>query len=258
MDWGKAKIYLIIAFVITNMILIISIFSDMSNNASYFTKESYQSLNEFLLQKNLSLHTELPKETPKMGTVKVEFESFNLKGVKEKFSDFAHDIEIIGEKKLVVMGKRKLAVFDKEYAASDAQIFIKTYDINENLAYKNVYSDEENIVVVYNSLYNKRFLEESYVKFTYLKDGNLKLEILKMNPVEESNSKKNVMTSVEAVMRASRNMQENETITQVVLGYNYTQSENLTIANTKTATAFPCWRIKTKDNKYYYIEALEF
>lgn len=67
-----------------------------------------------------------------------------------------------------------------------------------------------------------------------------------MNPVEESKNKKIVMTSIEAVMRASNMMEENETITEVVLGYNYAQYESLSIAKTKTATAFPCWRIKLK------------
>ena len=258
MDWGKAKIYLIIAFVITNIILLISIFSDVNNKNSYFTKESYQSLNEFLLQKNLNLHTELPKETPRMGTVKVEYQSFDSSDVKDKFSDFGTSVDILGDKNLTVSGTRKLGSFYKDKAISDSNLFIENYGLKDNFTLKYAAVNEENIVVIYNSVYKNRFLEDSYMKFTYLPNGDFIFEMLKMKPVEESKNKKTVMTSVEAVMRASSKMQENETIVEVKLGYNYTQSQNLSAAKTKTATAFPCWRIKTDNNKYYYIEALEF
>ncbi len=258
MDWGKAKTYLIIAFIITNIILIFSIFTDKTRQDSYFTKESSESLKQFLLQKNLNLHTELPKETPKMGTLKVEYQSFNLKDMESRFLEYESDIEIIGDKNLSLKAKRKLAKFDTEHAQLDADIFIGTYDLADDFALKYTSFEGQNLIVFYNSIYKDRFLEDSYMKFTYLPDGNFEFEMLKMTPVEESKNKKTVMTSIEAVMRASNMMSEGETITELVLGYNYAQYESLSIAKTKTATAFPCWRIKTKENKYYYIEALEF
>ena len=258
MDWGKAKTYLIIAFTITNIILMFSIFSDRTDENSYFTKESYESLEQFLLQKNLNLHTELPKETPKMGTLKVEYQSFDLRDLESRFLEYKSNIEILGDKTLTLKAKRKLTLFDTDHAKSDTKLFIDTYDLGKDFDLKYASFEGENLVVVYNSVYKNRFLEDSYMKFTYFPDESFEFEMLKMNPVEESKNKKIVMTSIEAVMRASNMMEENETITEVVLGYNYAQYESLSIAKTKTATAFPCWRIKTKENQYYYIEALEF
>ncbi len=258
MDWGKVKTYLIIAFTITNIILIYSIFTDKADKNPYFTKESMENLERFLLQKNLSLHTELPKETPKMSILKVEYQSFDKNDLEFKFSGYDSDIEVIGDKKVLLKAKRKLASFDIEHAGSDAKLFVDNYNLGEDFKLKYIAFEGENIVVVYNSVYKGMFLEDSYMKFKYFPDENFEFEMLKIIPVEETKNKKAVMTSMEAVMRAISMMQENEIITEIVLGYNYAKYESLSIDKTKTATAFPSWRIKTGENKYYYVEALEF
>lgn len=90
---------------------------------------------------------------------------------------------------------------------SDTKLFIDTYDLGKDFDLKYASFEGENLVVVYNSLYKNRFLEDSYMKFTYFPDESFEFEMLKMNPVRKVRTKEIVMASIEAVMRASNMME---------------------------------------------------
>ena len=258
MDWAKAKTYLIIAFAITNIIMIISLAGDYGRQEKgYFTKEALSSL-QILLEKNdIDLTIELPKDTPKMGNLSIEYEDIDEERFRQLFEDYSENIDIIAEKKMVLITESPLPVFDAETASAEAETFIEKYDLKEDYEFKYADVEQGRIQIFYSSKYKDRFLENSYMMFEYRDNDRFKFERLKMHVIDESRNKKKVMTSAEALIKATALIEPGQAVEEIELGYNYAQYESLPIAKTKTATAAPSWRIRTSDGNYYYIEALE-
>lgn len=258
MDWAKAKTYLIIAFALTNMIMIISLIQDFdTQEKGYFTKEALSSL-QLLLEKNdIDLGIELPEDTPRMGNLRIEYEDIDTERFSRLFEDYFDYIDIVAEKKMVLMTDSALPSFDMETAEAESEAFIEKYDLKEDYEFKYTDVQPDRIQVFYSSKYKDRFLENSYMMFEYKDNDRFKFERLKMHVIDESRNKKEVMTSAEALIKASALIEPGQTVEEIELGYNYAQYESLPIAKTKTATAAPSWRIRTSDGKYYYIEALE-
>lgn len=258
MDWAKAKTYLIIAFAVTNIIMIISLAGDYGRqDKGYFTKEALSSL-QILLEKNdIDLTIDLPKDTPKMGNLSIEYEDIDSERFKQLFEDHSDDIDIIAEKKMVLIAEKSLPVFDIETAKAQTEAFIEKYDLKEDYEFKYADSEPDLIQIFYSSKYKDRFLENSYMMFEYTDSDRFRFERLRMHVIEESRTKKKVMTSAEALIKATALIEPGQAVEEIELGYNYAQYESLPIAKTKTATAAPSWRIRTSDGNYYYIEALE-
>lgn len=82
--------------------------------------------------------------------------------------------------------------------------------------------------------------------------------MIRLDVIEKSRNKIEVMTSVEAIMRALSQLEPGDEIVEIRLGYYLSQDQNVPITQTRSATAFPAWRIGTADGRYYYIQALEF
>ncbi len=258
MDWGKAKTYLIIAFAITNIIMIISLVKDYdTQEKGYFTKESVSSLLLLLEKNDIKLQTDMPKDTPRMGNLRIEYEDIDTDSFKQLFEDYEEYIDIIAEKKMVILTDSALSSFDIETAKIQSESFIEKYNLKDDYEFKYAGVMPGKIQILYSSKYKERFLENSYMMFEYKDNDRFKFERLKMKVIDESKNKKRVITSAEALIKATSLIEPGQNIEEIELGYNYAQYESLPIAKTKTATASPSWRIRTSDGNYYYIEALE-
>ncbi|MBP2028721.1 regulatory protein YycI of two-component signal transduction system YycFG [Acetoanaerobium pronyense] len=260
MDWAKAKTYLILAFAITNIILMSNIFSDYggSLNKTYFSKESIENFNELLTQQGISLSTELPKDTPKMGTLKVEYEKIDEEKLDVLYSDYGMGLQVMDRKQITINSYHNIQEISKENVIKESEKFMKAHDDTWDYEIKYIKEEDEFTTIYYNSLFEDMFLEESYMSFTYDIHGGFNLEMIRLHVLEKGKNKKEVMTSVEAVMRTLSQLERGDDITEIRLGYYLYMDQSVPITQTRSATAFPSWRIKTADGRYFYVQAFEF
>lgn len=259
MDWSKAKTYMIIAFAVTNIFLIWSIACENREHSSrhFFSEDSLNNLHHLLGQKEIRLDAELPKKTPKMGMLQVSYEEVLPQDYPDLIRDFPNELEIIFGKQIRLMSKRKLEEFTAEEARKETLSFIRDYDLEEGFVLRSVIEQPDYIHLIFDARYESMFLEGSRMEFIYQKSGNFYMERTKLKVLQKSPKKKLTKTSVEAVMQASAKIPEGETIREIELGYCYEQYSSNPLPKTKTATAFPNWRIRTDSGAFYYIQAVD-
>lgn len=261
MDWAKAKTYLILAFAITNIVLLSNILLDYRQGGSnlYFSDESLKNFTELLRQQGISLNTDLPRETPKMGTLKVEYIRVEEEKLENLFTDYGMGLQVMDRKKITINGSHNMDNISKDEAIKSSKAFIKNNGLDDwEYEVKYIREYDDSIKIHYNSIYDKMFLEESFISFIYDIYGSFTMDMIRLDVIEKSRNKIEVMTSVEAIMRALSQLEPGDEIVEIRLGYYLSQDQNVPITQTRSATAFPAWRIGTADGRYYYIQALEF
>ena len=106
MDWSKAKTILIIAFLITNILLIIVLFSSEKHIETTTEEEFVQDVIRLLNKKSIFVDTEIPKDIPSLNTVTVEYEIINTNEINMKFFN--------GEGKITADGLDIVDIFYEE------------------------------------------------------------------------------------------------------------------------------------------------
>jgi len=258
MDWNKAKNYLIIALAILNIFLVISIFNH-NNNVSidniYFSKKSMADLQTMLDRKNVKITTQIPTDVYNTGTVNVEYQSINSAAYPLLFEEYNGKINVNSLKKLVI-NNSDIFIEDTVSAEAFSQRFISRYLIDYTYELRN-YTDEDGIITFfYNPVYNGFAYEESILKFEFSHEG-VKIVMIVMKPLDVSATSTNVITSVEAILKAFPSMKENTVISKIDFIYYFDTVLAEDLYKIKNARAFPCWRLITSDNELFYVPALE-
>lgn len=267
MDWAKAKSVLIIAFIITNIILGYNLYIDKikTNKDVFFQQEYIEDLNKLLKTKNIKVDCDLPTDIPKLSILHVKYETLEDRNFRHDFPK-TNRLEVIGNKKIIYTGKVFLRSFSKNEVKIQSEKFINNHNFNKNSYLKYITKKNSYFEVVYSGEYKEYYLDESYMKFKFYPNGDVIFERLWLIPIKENNQKKQVITSVESIMNSFDNLNENSTVQEIKLVYCFIKldknmgklAENMDLERTKAATAYPAWRIKTNDNKYYYTPAFDF
>lgn len=256
MDWVKAKTILIIAFIFTNLFLAGNIYyTKIAPQKNYFeSKEAKESLISLLEKKDIKLTRELDVDTPKMKSIIVVYQTPDKNILKQLKKG---KLDIIGGKKLIFQGdfSKKMSI---NSAKKEAEKFLYEYGFSEEKLLKYARKRGDYIEVAYTGAHNGHFLEESYVKFKISSDGKFVMERLWLDEIREMEKGMAVMNSLEALTKSYEILPTNISIEKMELGYYFKLSKHFSAGNTKSATAFPFWRIKTTDGEYYYIDALDF
>jgi YycH protein. len=67
-----------------------------------------------------------------------------------------------------------------------------------------------------------------------------------------------LISPYEAIVKIYPELDDSSVITDISLGYYFKLGETLNIKDTKTAKAFPAWRITLSDGTEKYVSALDF
>lgn len=258
MDWDKAKTHLITFLAILNIILIVSIMSH--NNAVsidniYFSKKSLIDLQTVLDRKNIKITTELPKEINRVGTMNVEYETLNAESYPKLFKTFDDQIYVNALKKLV-LELDNISINSLSEAENFSNKFLAKYIPDKEFSLRNYSLGNGAIKLYFNPIYDDFIFEESSVRFEF-SENKLKVVMIIMRPLETSASKRDSITSVEAVLKAFPSMENDSIINRIDFMYYFDSNSADNLYKLKNARAFPCWRIMTTSNKIYYIPAIE-
>lgn len=258
MNWDKAKTRLIIALVILNLVLVMSIISH--NNAVsidniYFSKKSLIDLQTVLDRKNIKITADLPKDIYRVGVMNIEYETINAESYPLLFETFDDDIYVNALKKFV-LEIDDVKINNIASAQSFADNFIKKYMPEKEFSFRNYILGDGAIKLYYNPVYDGYIFEESSIRFEFSQD-KLKIVMIIMKPIEASASRRDSITSVEAILKAFPSMKENSVINKIDFIYYFDSNSTENLYKLKNARAFPCWRIMISKNEIFYISALE-
>ena len=97
MEWSKSKTYLIIAFVITNVILLVSIYFNNYYINDNFDKKSLINLSKLLSSKNITYNVSLNIQTRKMSPIELQYSTIKDKNTKKLTSKYINVLKIIDD-----------------------------------------------------------------------------------------------------------------------------------------------------------------
>ncbi|MZQ74742.1 MAG: hypothetical protein GT589_01105 [Peptoclostridium sp.] len=261
MDWAKAKFILIIAFIITNMFLGYSYYKTKSiAQNEHFSDGEYREYVQMLLEKkNIELKVKVPEHEQRLGPILVKYEMPDKDMYKTLVEDKGAVYEFEGANKSVLTFDAKLKKYDVESAIDYANGFLKLYELNgRGIKLKKASENPEYIEVVYAGDHDGYFLEKSYMSFKFQRDGSLKVERLWLIPEKSIFQKRMLISPYEAIVKIYPELDDSSVISDISLGYYFKLGENLNIKDTKTAKAFPAWRITLSDGTEKYVSALDF
>ena len=119
MDWSKAKTILIVAFIITNILLIYVFIGEKGIEEPTLKEDFIGNVEKLLKDKDIYLATEIPTDMPYLNTMNVSYENmtiddlnrlfFENKGILVKDGDAFS--QIVKEKESVVIINNKLILY---------------------------------------------------------------------------------------------------------------------------------------------------
>ncbi|WFD10229.1 two-component system regulatory protein YycI [Tepidibacter hydrothermalis] len=252
MDWSKSKTILIIAFILTNIVLGYNLYINVfrHDTEDIFSDSSINNLNKLLSTKNISINTQIPKDTPSLSTLSIKYEDLNKSDLDSVFKqDGVYKIE---DKRIIYNGKSDIDELDISECTSFTKKFLNKYNFDDDTYLKSTIKKQDRIEIIYTGKYKNYFLEESYMKFVFYENKDFSFERLWIVPIEEKKQKKRVIPSVEAIMSAYSQMPKDSVINEIKLGY-YFESNNMDI---EQGDIGPVWRLKV-NNEYIYIKAFD-
>lgn len=276
MDWSKSKNILIIAFIITNLILVVT-FINNSMNAKAYVSESYDVKNR-LIEKNITINTDIPSEIPSMGLLQLEYQFYPREKDKINLANkFLNDYSIeygpgsvsfiSDSETLKIENDREIKYFANNSKKKYNNIEENLNEIVEEFLSKRdfeitdyVLTDkkEENGIytVEYTKKYKNTIIERSYMKFTIDSSGVISFDRLWLNLGGEKVGKINIRPATDSLLKLLSNEKVyGKTITDMRHCY-YFDPKNQNIANfdnPKSGDAIPAWKVKFSDGTVEYL-----
>ncbi|WP_427340521.1 two-component system regulatory protein YycI [Caloranaerobacter sp. DY30410] len=278
MDWSKAINILIIAFLITNLILVYVLIDNKRDESTYLTvkEEFIREVKNLLLQKGIKIDADIPKTIPSLPLLTIEYEIQDPEKLAEKLlGDYSKEVvngellykngsktlEIIDNKKIIYKNDSSIEIYDelnKDIAVSIAENFIKNNDFAQNDYELTDYSFDGNRHILRYTKKNKDILlEKSYMIFEIDNTGIKRFERLWFNFVKKSERKITISAAPEALLRLLT-MEDvyGKTIVEISLCYYFDPIKHGAGDWKKTlkGQAGPAWRVKFSDGTLVFID----
>ncbi|MEL7648754.1 MAG: two-component system regulatory protein YycI [Sedimentibacter sp.] len=277
MDWNKSNTILIIAFVVLNIILLVSYFGN-TNSKEYDVMSDSQfmeSVEGMLKQKNIEITGSIPRETYTLPLLETEYEIItadnqlvqNYLGagveavdeVYEYYNNLGEKLEITDGKKLIYTAREQLSG-----KAPDEESMIRF--INDFVAGKNIdvegYSEnrrfvsDEMFILSYTQKYKDYSMDNSYMYFYADSKGIFKFEMQRINSVKEIPEKVRTVTAVEALVRLlTYDDVKDKKISEIEMTYYSTEDENwqyITRINSD-----PTWKVIFTDGSQKHLTSVD-
>jgi regulatory protein YycI of two-component signal transduction system YycFG len=272
MDWSKAKTILIVAFILTNILLGVVLFSDDYKTETTATQGFIEDVTRILSKKNITIDTEVSTEIPSLNTLTIEYEMVDIHHVNNSFFNGEGKVEteeqniitISKDNEYLTINSRKSLIYEnntkverykdldgekardialeflneRSYNTSDMQV---SYEKNENNSY----------YIEFSKIYNGRYLEKAMATMEIDKIGVKRFERIWLNLVEEGETPRYISTAPKAIL-SLLSMEESygRTIKDISLCYYFDPSEQEDIKDTKNAIkgqTVPAWRVLFED-----------
>lgn len=278
MNWSKAKNVLIMAFLITNILLVYGILSDKlgKEESKLSDQVFYANVVKMLEEKQIKMLVPLPENVAPMGKVTVEYDLFRDDEIANRFLkeytkqeiedkifyvDGLEELAILNSKELLYTNNNNSMIY-KDLAAD------KLFEIaDEFLKKRGLYDEQVKKIFVkktggsYKLLYTKVIdgfaYEEAYMKFDIDSRGVYKFQRLWINKIDYQPAEIKMTDPSEALLRLLYypNIEQTDII-DLSPCYYFGGSKNNVIdyKNAKKGEAVPVWRIILSNGEKYFFE----
>lgn len=278
MNWSRAKTILILAFLVTNIILGISIIKETNNGITNNEADTqyYQEVMKILDKKQLKIRSDLPQAKVSMQNATVEYEIYEPNLIASYF--FEEPTEKIDEDRIsFVEGKEQLEIINsKELFYTNKSVennyeslnSSKAFDIADEFLKKRQLYDENarktyirevdgTYHLLYTKLIDEILVEESSMKFSINQSGVFEFSRLWIDGVEPKGEMIELGDPIEVLLKfLSEDDIENLEIIDLQPCYYFGPGKNNIVdyKNAKRGEGIPSWRILLSNGSKYFFE----
>ncbi|GFN37152.1 two-component system regulatory protein YycI [Tepidimicrobium xylanilyticum] len=279
MDWSKAKTILIVAFIITNLLLVYVLIGEYHIDEPTLKKEFINEVIELLKEKDIGVATEMPMEIPRLNSMIVEYENvniqrlnlnyFNNKGIIEQSSEGLSKVVRGGESFLLINNRSIIyenSIDDKIYSDLDedkaielAEEFIKKGKFNtDDMKLSFIKEDKGTFYIEYSKIYEDVYVEKAFTNFQIDKRGVKRFERSWLKEKDLADVEIYISTAPKSIL-ALLGMQQvyGKTITDISLCYYFEPEKHDYLekpTEAKQGKAVPAWRIQFDDGYKIFID----
>lgn len=279
MDWSKAKNILIIAFIITNILLIYVLVGDVNIDEPTIKDDFIEQVIELLKDKNITIATQIPKEIPYLNTITVAYEKLNIdklnriffkntgiiKNKENYIGEINKDFEslILMNKKLILYENKKMEDsyknLNKEKATKIAEEFLRDKQFS-TLDTKLTYVREEKgtYYLEYSKVYGDIFIERAFTTFQIDGRGVKRFERLWLNEKDIGETNIYISTAPKSILGLlDREVVYGKTIKDISLCYYFDPEKHEYLeepGEAKQGKAVPAWRVEFDDGYKVFLD----
>jgi hypothetical protein len=247
MDWTKAKNIIIAALIITNLVLIGSLYVKFNDKQEMQKRELSDTIS-VLESRNITINTILPNTVGNKPLLYIEYDNADQSLIEEKLKgQVGISSEIIDQSSI----EKYINVFFTECNIMTKNIVLKSI-VEKN----GVYSIE------YKNMVGDIALEDSYIKCTFSEGKIIDFQRIWLKPLDFGKTKREVMPISSALIRFMNKIKEgpdkdsNIVINGIELVY-WLDTSALDLNSPVTDTAFPAWKFTYNNGEVIHIGAFE-
>jgi hypothetical protein len=247
MDWTKAKNIIIAALIITNLVLIGSLYVKFNEKQEMQKRELSDTIS-VLESRNITINTTLPKTVGNKPLLYIEYDNADQSLIEEKLKgQVGISSEIIDQSSI----EKYINVFFTECNIMTKNIVLKSI-VEKN----GVYSIE------YKNMVGDIALEDSYIKCTFSEGKIIDFQRIWLKPLDFGKTKREVMPISSALIRFMNKIKEgpdkdsNIVINGIEFVY-WLDTSALDLNSPVTDTAFPAWKFTYNNGEVIHIGAFE-
>ncbi|WIV12504.1 two-component system regulatory protein YycI [Proteiniborus sp. MB09-C3] len=281
MDWSKAKNILIIAFIITNIFLAYVLINSRNTNVPIVGDDFIKDVKAFLLEKNIKVAVDIPKDIPSLPLFRIKYEIYNPQDIANRFLGKRYTTETIkgnpysyfinGNKNVTVKNGNEII-----YENTDTSLLYDNLTTNkaENIAkgfiedkgfsvddYKlSIINHEDGAYFIeYTKIIDDFYFEKSYMRFIISSTGINRFERYWIESAESDDPITITIMSAPRALLKLLAMEEayDKTIEEISICYYLDPQKHMGASdpgNTKGGKATPAWRIIFDDGTKIFLE----
>lgn len=256
MQWGKSKTYIIIAFIVVNLVLLMSIFKEKTQYKYEFSKKNLNNLKTLLESKNIRYDMKLDTNTSTVHPISILYarpKDKIYKKINDKYSD---KINVIDDVYVDLNINKKIS--NKDELSDFAENFVKENFNKKKYILKESLEQGENIMITYEEQYKGVRIEQGYIKFIYSPDNNINVSILKIKEIDEMDAAMNVMSNSQALSKMLPQLKKGDKIISMDKCYNFIEEDNINNTDKREAIRLlPFYRAKLQNGNFIYVGAVK-
>lgn len=278
MDWIKSKSILIIALILTNAILLFNLvdFQSFIDDKTNESANPWKEVLKIARDKQVTLSEETITSPETLQGMRLEYQMYDPEQVAQSLlgnftvvlgkykNDLGDEVTLENGNELLYAKSipkvyTSATILTDESAQKKAEQFLKDIQYSSaDMKYWAIEKGEDKLTVVYRQYFKGFFLDDAYMRVSFIGNQVSGFERKWFNPPEVLEYNREIISPSKALFLALDEISQAKeplpvTIVQMELGYRL--DTDMLVSSVKSGDAFPYWRFLTDSGHVYYIEA---
>lgn len=279
MDWSKAKTILIAALIVTNFVLGYFLYANQNNKDTTISDNFVEEVVVQLESRNIKIDTEIPRESPELVSLTVEYEVVDAEDANQIFFDGRgriaakgeglveiHDedgiISIISDKLIRYESNNTTDKYDirsEEDAINIATEFLEDKNISlSDMKLSYIRKNDDSYDLEFTKLYGDYYLESTFTNMKVDNKGVLRFERNWLNSIEIGDRPIEITSAPKSLLAIlGRGEVQGKTIVDISICYYFDPGKHGYDTNpgeVQQGTTIPAWRIQFDDGYKIFVD----